>query len=74
MMKLLYFFSNLCAVDPVPHPETNSEGIPIQLRKAQITTSAAPKIPNPNTTLTQATILPLDGPSKSGTPFYFSSH
>jgi len=52
-MKLLYFFSHLCARDPVPCPETNSEGIPIHLRRADKTTSPAPKIPNPNVSLLQ---------------------
>lgn len=51
IMKLLYFFSHLCARDPVPCPETNSEGISIHLRRADKTTSAAPKIPNPNVSL-----------------------
>ena len=50
IMKLLYFFSYLCARDPVPYPETNSEGIEIHLQTADKTTSAAPKIPNPNQT------------------------
>jgi len=51
IMELLYFFSHLCARDPVPCPETNSEGVPIHLRRADKTTSAAPKIPNPNVSL-----------------------
>lgn len=49
IMKLLYFFSHLCARDPIPRPETDAEGIPIYLRRADKTTSAAPKIPNPYT-------------------------
>jgi hypothetical protein len=51
IMKLLYFFSHLCARDPIPCPETNLEGIIISLQKADKTTSAAPKIPNPNISL-----------------------
>src|SRR5271169_6726343 len=51
IMNLLYFFSHLCARDPIPRAETDSEGIPIHLRKADKTTSAAPKIPNPNISL-----------------------
>ena len=51
IMKLL-FFSYLCARDPVPHPETNCQGIEIHLTNADKTTSAAPKIPNPNLTFT----------------------
>jgi hypothetical protein len=52
IMKLLYFFSYLCARDPVPPPETNSQGIEIHLTNADKTTSATPKIPNPNLTHT----------------------
>jgi hypothetical protein len=48
IMKLLYFFSHLCARDPLPHPETNNEGIRIHLKKAPKDTSAAPKVPNPD--------------------------
>ena len=51
IMELLYFFSHLCARDPIPRPETNSEGISIHLRRADKTASAAPKIPNPNISL-----------------------
>jgi hypothetical protein len=51
IMKL-YYFSHLCVHDPLPHPETNSDGIEIHLKKAEKTTSAAPKIPNPSSTLT----------------------
>jgi hypothetical protein len=47
IMKLLYFFSYLCARDPLPYPETNNEGVEIHLTKALKDTSAAPKIPNP---------------------------
>ena len=51
IMHLLYFFSYLCARDIVPHPETNAEGIEIHLKSADRTTSAAPKVPNPNISL-----------------------
>jgi hypothetical protein len=57
VMKILYFFSYLCARDPVPHPEINSEGIEIHLRKAEKTASAASKIPNPNNSLLPRTQL-----------------
>jgi hypothetical protein len=60
IMKLLYFFSHICACDPVPHPETNSKGIKVHLRKAEKTASAAPKIPNPkNTPRVRTTLLPV---------------
>jgi hypothetical protein len=66
IMKLLYFFSHLCARDPVPHPETNFEGIAIHLRNAENTAAAAPKIPNPNNTLsTQTNLLPVQFSSNS---------
>lgn len=34
VMKILYYFSHLCTLDPVPHFETNLEGIRIYLTKA----------------------------------------
>src|SRR5271169_6883646 len=45
IMKLLYFFSHLCARDPIPCPETNLEGIVISLRKSgqNICSSENPK-------------------------------
>ena len=48
ILKLLYFFSHLCALQPEPHPEVNSEGIPIHLKSAPKTPDKAPKIPDPN--------------------------
>jgi len=48
ILKLLYFFSHLCALDPEPHPEVNSEGIVIHLKSAPKTPDKAPKIPDPN--------------------------
>src|SRR5580704_10163788 len=45
IMKLLYFFSHLCARDVVPCPETDDEGIEVRLRED---TSTAPQIPNPS--------------------------
>ena len=49
VMKLLYYFSYICARDPAPRPETNNEGILIHLKTAGKDTSKAPKIPNPDT-------------------------
>jgi hypothetical protein len=48
ILKLLYFFSHLCALHPEPHPEVNSDGIVIRLRSAPKTPSKAPKVPDPN--------------------------
>lgn len=48
ILKLLYFFSHLCALHPEPHPELNSEGIAITLKPAPKTPDKAPKIPDPN--------------------------
>jgi hypothetical protein len=63
IMKFLYFFSHLCTLDPLPHPETNHEGIKIHLTIAEKDTSAAPKIPNPLNILssTAQTFLPSGG-------------
>jgi hypothetical protein len=58
IMKLLYFFSHLCARDPLPYPETNNEGIEIHLTKASRDTSAAPKIPNPDNILSRQPLIP----------------
>jgi len=48
ILKLLYYFSYLCALHPDPYPELNSEGIPIHLKSAPKTPDKAPKIPDPN--------------------------
>ena len=48
ILKLLYFFSHLCALHPEPYPEVNSEGIAIHLKSAPKTPDKAPKIPDPN--------------------------
>jgi hypothetical protein len=48
ILKLLYFFSHLCALNPKPHPEVNSEGTAIHLKSAPKTPDRAPKIPDPN--------------------------
>src|SRR5579859_4350192 len=58
ILKLLYFFSHLCALDTDPHPELNSEGNAIHLRSAPKTTDKAPKIPEPNYRQPQRTALP----------------
>jgi hypothetical protein len=60
IMKILYFFSHLCTLDPLPHPETNNEGIKIHLTRTEKNTSAAPKIPNPSNSLNSSrqTLLP----------------
>ena len=61
IMKLLYFFSYLCAHDPIPHPETNVEGKPITLKTTKPPASATPKVPNPNNTVTpRTTLLPVE--------------
>jgi hypothetical protein len=62
IMQLLYFFSHLCARDPIPHPETDSEGIEIHLRKAESTAAAAPKIPDPNALTRRALVPDVDIP------------
>jgi hypothetical protein len=48
ILKLLYFFSHLCALHPEPYPEVNSEGIAIHLKSAPKTPDKAPKIPDPH--------------------------
>jgi hypothetical protein len=48
ILQLLYFFSHLCALDPEPYIEVNSEGIAIHLKSAPKTPDKAPKIPDPN--------------------------
>src|SRR5579859_1419324 len=48
ILKLLYFFSHLCALNTDEHPEINAEGNPIHLRNAEKTAERAPKIPDPN--------------------------
>jgi len=48
ILKLLYYFSNLCAIHPEPHPEVNSDGIVVHLKSAPRTPDKAPKIPDPN--------------------------
>jgi hypothetical protein len=58
ILKPLYFFSHLWALDPDPHPELNSEGNAIHLRSAAKTTDKASKIPDPNYVQPQPTALP----------------
>ena len=58
IMKLLYFFSHLCARDPLLCPERNNEGIEIHLTKASRNTSAAPKISDPDNRLSHRTKFP----------------
>ena len=48
ILRLLYYFSHLCALNPEPHPEVNSEGTAIHLKFAPKTPDRAPKIPDPN--------------------------
>lgn len=66
VLKLLYFFSHLCAIDTSPHPEINSEGNVIHLRAAPKTADKAPKIPDPNYVRPPRTLLPPA--DLSGTP------
>lgn len=56
IMKILYYFSFLCARDLGPHPERNNEGVEIHVRNAERDTSKAPKIPNPDISLTRSTL------------------
>jgi hypothetical protein len=58
VMKILYYFSHLCTLDPVPHFETNHEGIRIYLTKADKDMKTAPKIPNPSNNLSHQAPLP----------------
>ena len=48
VLKLLYYFSHLCALHSEPYPEVNSDGIVIDLKSAPRTPDKAPKIPDPN--------------------------
>ena len=48
IMKLLYYFSHLCALAINSHPELDSEGNEIHLSSAPKTAEKAPKIPDPN--------------------------
>jgi len=49
IMKLLYYFSHLCAVGINSHPELDSDGnFEIHLSSAPRTADKAPKIPDPN--------------------------
>ena len=48
ILKLLYYFSHLCAVHSEPHPEVNADGIVVRLKSAPRTPDKAPKIPDPN--------------------------
>ena len=48
IMRLLYYFSYLCAQNISPHPELDSEGNKISLRNAPKTTAKAPQIPDPD--------------------------
>jgi hypothetical protein len=45
VMKLLYYFSYLCALDTSPHPELDSVGNEIILVRADNSTGEAPRIP-----------------------------
>ena len=69
LMQLLYFFSHLCARDSVPHPEANSEGVPVHLTRAEATASAAPKIPNPEVSpLTSVQLSSIETQTSHTTP------
>jgi hypothetical protein len=47
ILKLLYFFSHLCATHTDEYPELNAEGSAVYLRPADKSTTRAPKIPDP---------------------------
>lgn len=68
IMKVLYFFSHLCARDPLPYPETNNEGIEIRLTRATKDTSPAPKIPNPENSSSRKTLSPTNIDYSATTP------
>jgi hypothetical protein len=57
IMRLLYYFSSLCAQDIIPHPELDSEGNKISLTAAPKTTGKAPQIPNPDYICPESTTL-----------------
>src|SRR5277367_6533298 len=57
IMKLLYYFSHLCALGVDSHPELDSEGNELYLRSAPRTAHKAPKIPDPNPVRPQQTKL-----------------
>lgn len=57
VMKLLYYFSHLCALDIDSHPELDSEGNEVHLRNAPRTADKAPKIPDPNYVRPERTTL-----------------
>lgn len=65
ILKLLYFFSHLCALDTDPHPELNSEGNAIYLTSAPKTADKAPKIPDPNYLRSERLALPRIASEKS---------
>jgi hypothetical protein len=56
IMKLIYFFSHLCARDVGNYPETDAVGQQITLKRADNDTGRAPKIPDP--TKPSTTFLP----------------
>ena len=66
IMKLLYFFSHLCARDVGCYPETDAVGQQITLTRADKDTARAPKIPQPTNTPT--TVLPPVDLSPSNSP------
>ena len=65
-MKLLYFFSHLCARDVGYYPETNAVGQQIILTRADKDTGRAPEIHR--STNTPATVLPPVDLSPSNSP------
>ena len=65
-MKLLYFFSHLCARDVGYYPETDAMGQKITLTRADKDTGRAPEIPR--STKTSATVLPPVDLSPSDSP------
>jgi hypothetical protein len=57
ILKLLYYISYLCAQDTNPHPEVDSEGHAVHLKKAPKTADKAPQISNPDNVPTKLTTL-----------------
>src|SRR5438045_3355073 len=48
ILKLMYYFSHLCALNTGEHPEVNAAGNLIYLRPADKTAERAPQIPDTN--------------------------
>jgi hypothetical protein len=69
IMKLIYFFSHLCARDVGYYPETDAGGQQITLTRADKDTGRAPKIPQPsntpNTVLPPIDLPPSNSPRRS---------